>query len=232
MRTIAVTTTIAFSLIFSSTSEAAKGPGLPIRFGWGSEIKTVGSVDPDSEVGREMGDARVSVALAWNWLWLALPVWCSDREYVLHEDVETLADDTLFWELKDQSKESVARITGVSESDLTFPFYAYLPPGWLAFGALYLVASVISGPSPKKRFARLTSDEAYVESLKMLQPNEPCGDEDLHERDSVDVEEEARLLFATAISFLVSQGISESKAQRNLQFLIGYLNSNPNTTIP
>jgi hypothetical protein len=151
----------------------------------------------------------------------------------LHEDVETLTDDTLFWELKDQSKESVARITGVSESDLAFPFYAYIPPGWLALAALLLVVNLFSGPSPKKRFAKLTSHNDYVQALEMMvQPDEPDGNEDVGEYDIVQSEAEAQLRFENAVSYLVSQGISESKAQRNLQFLIGYLHSHPNATVP
>ena len=180
-----------------------------------------------------MGDARVSVALVWDWFWIALPVWCSDREYVLHEDVDTLADDTIFWKLKDQSKESVAKITGLSESDLTFPWYAYIPPGWVALAAIVLIVNFVSGPSPKKRFAKLASDDDYIQSLMMmLHPDESYTDEDAGEQDIDQLEAAAQLRFDNAVAYLVSQGISESTAQRTLQFLVGYLHSHPDTTIP
>lgn len=230
-RTIAFIAVSVFSFFYVSSSDAA-GPGIPIRFGWGSEIKTVGSVDPESEVGREMGETRVSVALVWDWLWLALPAWCSDRGYVLYEDVETVTEDTLYWELNDQSKKNVAEITGIPESDLAFPFYAYVPPGWIAVAVLLLVVNLFSGPSPGRRFAKLTGDREYIEALgMMLQPDQRGSDEEIHEDDLLQLEAEAQLRYETAVSYLVSQGVSESKAQRNLQFLIGYLESHPDATI-
>ena len=180
-----------------------------------------------------MAETRVSVALAWDWFWFALPVWCSNREYLLHEDVEIFTDDTLFWELKDQSREGVSRITGVPESDLTFPFYAYVPPGWLALAALVVIANLITGPSPKKRFAKLTTDDDYVRALElMVQQGNTADDEDVNDHNASETNAEAQLRFEKAVSYLVSQGISESKAQRNLQFLVGYLHSHPDVTIP
>lgn len=221
---------IAFSVLNVSASEA--DAGTPIRFGWGSEIKTVASIDPDSEVGSEMGDTRVSVAMAWDWLWVVLPIWCSNREYVLHEDVKRLADDTLFWEMRDQTKTSVARITGVSENDLTFPFYAYIPPGWLALIALFVVGGLVSGPSPKKRFKKLTNDDDYVRSLDlMFQLSESSDAEESPDHDLAESETSWELRFDAAVSYLIAQGISKSNAQNNLLFLIDYLSNHPEATV-
>lgn len=215
---------------FTPTTEAS-GQGSPIRFGWGSEIRTVGAVDPASELGREMGETKASVAQTWEWFWLALPVWSCNREYIVHERVAKITDDTIFWELKSQSPEELSRISGVPESELKFPFYYFAPPGWIALAVLLGTAQLMSGPSPKKRFTKLTSDDDYVHAIHVLSDSGyAIDDDDADELTNAELETMARQRFDSAVAYLAAQGIAESKAKRNLEFLIGYLNSHPNVS--
>ncbi len=218
----------ALTSFLATTTYAGGGQGIPIRFGWGYEIKTVGDVDPASELGRGVGEGRASIAISWDQFWLALPVWCSNREYLMHEKVDEVANDTELYLLKEQTTEGVARLSGLPLADLKFPFYAYLPTGWIILAATLAFVQLISGPSPKKRFSRLREDDDYMNALTQLILTN--GDTDgAEEDDDLDAVFQAKV--DHAIEFLVRQGISRGKAERNLQFMIGYLNSHPDALV-
>jgi hypothetical protein len=221
---------IMMFIVASLHCSVAEARGIIIRFGWGSEIHTIGDVEKDSQIGQELGDKRLSVAQRWEQFWVAVPLWCSGRQYIMHEKVDYITDQTLVWDLKDQRPETIAKLTGIPESELAFPFYAYIPYGWLIIGGVGLFVRLISGRSPKKEFARLIRDDRYKHALDIVATPITSISEDTEDGNEVsDSEEkvEVHSRYATAVTYLTSQGISESKAESNLQFLIGYINSHP-----
>lgn len=222
---------LSIAILQSSTTEAR---GIIIRYGWGAELNTIGDVGKDSLAGREMGDKRLSIAQKWDQLWLAVPLWCSGRKYVMHERVDAITDETLIWELKEQSPEMIAKITGIPQSQLPFPFYAYIPFGWLIIGGVSLFVRLISGRSPKKEFSRLMLDDRYKQALAILATpiaaNTTATEHDLEVTDE-DQKAEIQNHFVGAVNYLTSQGVSKSKAENNLEFLIGYVNSHPGCVI-
>lgn len=199
-----------------------------IRYGWGSEIHAIGDVKKDSQLGQEMGNNTLVVAQKWDQFWLAVPLWCSGRQFIVHEKVDFITAQTLVWKPEDQSPETISKITGILESELKFPFYAYFPYGWLIIGGVVVFVRLISGRPPNKEFARLIQDDRYKQVLDIMAKSTnaiPVYTERENEMDDVDNEAEMQKRYLTAVNYLTSQGISNSKAERNLQFLIGYINS-------
>ncbi|MFM8574088.1 MAG: hypothetical protein ACKOAU_21005 [Pirellula sp.] len=219
---------ITMFIVASLQVSVAEAGDVTFFYGWGSEIHTIGDVEKDSLIGQEMGDKRLSVAHQWEQLWLAVPLWCSGRQFIIHEKVDYITDQTKVWVLKDQSPKAISKLTGVPESELAFPFYAYIPNGWLILGGIALIVRLISGRSPNKEFAKLIQDDRYKRALEIVMTPITSISEDTEPANEVsDVEEQVAVQnrYVAAVTYLTSQGISESNAERNLQFLIGYINS-------
>jgi hypothetical protein len=218
---------IASVVLLGLITSSANAGGVPIQYGWGSEIRTVGDVAKDSPLGLEMSGQRLSIAQTWDQFWLAAPMWCSGRKYVVHERANVITGETRIWELKVQSPDEIARLTSIPRSQLSFPWWSYVPSGWLIAAGLALAVRILAGASPKRRFDRLWKDERYRHAVAVLTTPIGSDGDDEEELTAAEVEAEAEANWNEALEYLSTQGISRRTAERRLQFLAGYLRSHP-----
>lgn len=203
----------------------AHAGNVAIQYGRGSEFRTVGDVAKDSPLEREMNGERLSIAQTWEQYWLAAPVWCWGRKYVLHDCTDVVTSETRIWELKVQSPDEIAKLTNIPRSQLSFPWWSYIPSGWLIAAGLALAVRILKGASPNKRYQKLWMDERYRKAVAIL--TTPIGSDGDSEEEltAADVEAETEANWNDALEYLTTQGISRRTAEKQLHFLAGYLNS-------
>ncbi|MBL8815345.1 MAG: hypothetical protein JNL58_04900 [Planctomyces sp.] len=229
---------VALVLLYLSGEHAVGGEFL---YGWGTEMEELCSVPETSPLSQSIPDCRLSIHFRWNQLWFGLPFWISDTGYVVKVVYPEQAPEFLI--LNEQNPEALAALAGVSPDVLTRPFFSRFPFGYVfAVGGL-IVAKMLSGPSPRKRYLRVISDQRYLDALRLIVHRQldfiskETGrtENSTTEADAPEpavVKNNLEEWYAEAIQWLIARGISENVAHRNLQFLMEYLDKHPHDAPP
>lgn len=199
------------------------------KLGWQPNISELGPVSPSSEVGREFHDEQIAVGFAYDQYWIVSPLWNQGGKYVVFFKTDDAAD---IWILKDQSVEGVARLTGIDPALLRIPFFYRVPAGWLILAGILGYVQLISGPGPGKRFARLWRDERYRVAIARLLDLDPGTFGEQFQ--TIQVPEEMPDFSARSnevVQWLQGRGIGARQANRNLEFMMGYLIENRKLTV-
>lgn len=209
---------------FSNVSLAAHIP-VEFSYGWGAEVQQLASVPVKAPLAANFGGSTVHISYKWDQLWFGLPFWTANGGYIL--EVVSKDGTRTYFQLQDQDPGSIAASAGIEAESLGRPFFSWFPAGYICLFFAYVVATMISGPSPKKRFARLIHDSRYERALgNLAKCQAECTSSGVAAGDSATLDKNMEHCYAQSIDLLIENGVSRSMADRNLLFMIGYLQKN------
>lgn len=196
---------VAFAGPLESISFARRGIPITIIWGHGESISNLGTLPSDvgQSVSRELGK-EVSVGFLYGHMHVFYAdLWTWNGRHVLYNGDQ-------YWELHDAQWEML--LGSSARSKFGIPLHYRFPVG------LTLLLTIIAGftlhpivfPSEQKKLQKLYCDPRYTAAVESVFANDSHGLQTVYEDDRLQ----------SAISLLVSQGISESKARRNLEKIL------------
>lgn len=206
---------------------------VPVSYtvGWETVVYPVGPAAPGSEVATVLGDGAV-VSYAIDRYWLVFPFWNRNGGFVVSKPFATGKTPDEVWGMKDQSPAALAQVSGLPPERFRRPWPTYVPFGWPIVASVIVLVQLFSGPSPKKRFARVWAEPRYRAAISLMLGTESVLPLDLSTPIILEkVPPDPEAMIDELLSALTQEGLPRRASERDLLFAFRYLVDNGHVVI-